>query len=203
MRLTKRQSRVKRYEIHDNGGRPFFVEVNGKSVSVSKNMEEYEYIDNRFIVIEKPAKFLFTVKADEVFIGSSNGPEGTKGNTILLRHGNKYLFIGQEIYEFSPVKGDTIVKYYSDIGNSDVPYPYAVGKTHIYILLDKVAVDKSYFDMKKDIYDQYYYEHSIHMCLFGNPKTNICKDKKVYGPKVAEFKRKTFKLRSKLIEKRN
>ena len=155
----------KRYDIHDNGSVPFQVEVNGKTVSVLKNT--YKMISGKFTVTENPLKKLFTVKADEVFIGrkSPTGPISPPGNTILLKAGPKYTYIGSEIYEFSPVKDDVILKYYSDLGNSDVPYPYAVGKTHIYIMLDKVAIDKSFFNMKDDIYKQYY------TCTTWNPKS--------------------------------
>jgi hypothetical protein len=205
-----RKQRSKKYEIHDNGRRPFFVEITGKSVSVLKNMNSWEKVDDKFINIHNPPKDLFTVKADEIFIGKKSptgGYDGLKskdaeGNSILLRIGSKYRYIGEEIYDFSPVKGDTIVNYYSDIGNNDVPYPYAIGKTHIYIMLDKDAVEISYFDMNKNIYEQYYYEHRIHMCLFGNPKTDICKDKTIYEPKIAEFNEKKVNFKIKLIQKR-
>ena len=201
---------IKRYEIHDNGFRPFFVDVMGKIVAVSKNMDTFQKVDGKFVNIKNPPKNLYTVTADKVFIGkkSPNGgydglkPSEAEGNSILLQIGQKYMYIGHEICEFSPVKGDTIVKYYSNIGNSDVPYPYAVGKTHVYIMLDGVAIEKSYFDMKDDIYEQFYYDHRVHMCLVGNPKSDICKDKGVYGPKIAELKAKTVKLKMKVIQKR-
>jgi hypothetical protein len=207
----KAKGKGKRYEIHDNGGRPFFVEINGKTVTVFKNMDTFKMVDNKFIDIHNPEKELFTVKADEIYIGKKSptgdydglNPRYGQGNSILLKIGSKYRYIGHEIYDFEPVKGDTILQYYSDIGNSDVPYPYAIGKTHIYIMLDKEAVEKSYFDMNEPIYEQYYYEHSIHMCLKGNPKSALCADKSVYEPKVKEFKEKTVALKTKMIQKRN
>jgi len=198
------------YEIHDNGGRPFFVSIDGSSVEVFKNMNTYERIDNRFVEIVKLPKLLFKVDADEVFIGKKSPkggydglpPREAIGNSILLRDGKKYIYIGHTIYEFVLKKDDTILEYYSDIGPNDVPYPYAVGKTHIYILLDGDAVEKSYFDMSKPIYEQYYYTHRIEMCLFGNPRTDLCKDKSVYEPKLKEFKEKTTKLKRKVLHKR-
>ena len=195
----------KKYEIHDNGGVPFYAEVNGTSVTVWKNMDEYEIVNKKFVDIPKPPKALFTINAKKIYIGkkSPNAPPTVQGNSILLfLKTNKYRYIGSEIYDFVPVKGDTIEKYYSNIGNSDVPYPYAVGKTHIYIMLDKVAVEKSYFDMKEDIYEQYYYDHRIHMCLKGNPKSDICSDPVVYKPRLAELKEKKVKLKTKQVEKR-
>jgi hypothetical protein len=206
-----RKNKGKTYAIHDNGGRSFFVIVNGKKISVEKNMNEYKLINGKFTTIENPHKHLFEKTVDEIFIGKKSptgGYDGLKpseaeGNSILVRDGSKYIYIGSEIFEFLPINGDTIEKYYSDIGNSDVPYPYAVGRTHIYIMLDKVAIDKSFFDMKKDIYQQYYeVNNSLDMCLRGYQPNNICKDKKEAREKIKDLKDKTMKLKTKLIHKR-
>ena len=174
MKKSMTTRKQKRYDIHDNGSVPFQVEVNVKSVCVLKNMDTYKMVNGKFTVTENPRKKLFTVKCDEVFIGkkSPTGPTSPPGNTILLKVGSKYTYIGSKIYEFSPVKDDVILKYYSDLGNSDVAYPYAVGKTHIYIMLDKVAIDKSLLNMKDDIYKQHY------TCTTWNHKNPICKNRK-------------------------
>jgi hypothetical protein len=148
------------------------------------------------------------MKVDHVFVGKKSptgGYDGLKpseaeGNSILVKKGSKYIYIGHEIYEFSPVEGDTIEAYYSDIGNSDVPYPYAVGKTHVYILLEKAAVDKSFFDMKKGIYDQYYNATTrLDMCLRG---FRDCEDKEKAKATRKEMKSKTRRMKSKVIQKR-
>lgn len=194
--VVTRKNKLKKYQIHDNGSIPFNVEILGKLVTVFENKEYSQ-------------KKLFTTKADTIFIGKKSptgGYDGLSsskavGNSILLKTGNKYVYIGSKIYEFTPIKGDEIIKYYSDIGNSDVPYPYAIGKTHIYLMLEKEAVEKSYFDMKKNIYEQYYYKHSIHMCLAGNPKSHICKDKDVYKAKLSEFAEKKQKMKTKILHK--
>lgn len=159
--FTRKQPKVALYQIHDNGGRPFVVEVQGKRVSVYFNSE---YVKN---YINEPNKHIFTThSADKVFIGKKSPSWGSydglsaseaDGNSILVKIGSKYVFIGQEIFEFSPVAGDSIQQYYSDIGNSDVPYPYAVGKTHVYLMLEKVAIPKKDLNMKKDAYEQYYF----------------------------------------------
>lgn len=208
MSAKTRRSKGKTYEIHDNGGRPFFVTVQGDSVTVEKNMDKYEMKDGVFVTLQKPRKKLLEMKVDHVFIGKKSptgGYDGLKpseaeGNSILLKKGSKYIYIGHEIYEFSPVEGDTIEAYYSDIGNSDVPYPYAVGKTHVYILLEKAAVDKSFFDMKKSIYDQYYNATTrLDMCLRG---FRDCEDKEKAKATRKEMKSKTRRMKSKLIQKR-
>ena len=47
------------------------------------------------------------------------------GNSILVHISeNKYVYIGSSIYSFeSQAK---IIRYISPVGNSDVPYPYAI-----------------------------------------------------------------------------
>ena len=209
--VVEMPSKGKTYEIHDNGGRPFFVTVKGNTVTVEKNMDIYDTVDGRFVTIPKPRKQLFEKTVDNLFIGKKSPkggydglpPKDAEGNSLLLKEGAKYIYIGSEIYEFTPVKGDTIEKFYSDIGPSDVPYPYAIGKTHIYILLDKVAVEKSFFNMKNDIYEQYYSATTyLPMCLkgYGNPKD--CKDKQEAKDIIADLEEKQQKLKTKLLQKR-
>jgi hypothetical protein len=209
--MKTRKNKGKTYEIHDNGGRPFYVTVKGKTITVEKNMDTFEYKDGKFRDIHKPRKHLFEKSVNEIFIGKKSptgGYDGLKpseaeGNSILVKDGSKYMYIGSEIYEFSPVKGDTIEKYYSDIGNSDVPYPYAVGKTHIYIMLDKVAVEKIFFDMSKNIYQQYYNATTyLPMCLKGHTSKEKCKDKEAAKEYIKSLEDKLVKLKTKLIQKR-
>ena len=173
------------YKTIDNGGTAFFVEV-GKTVSVYKNMDTKEYIDDKWIEIKNPRKPLFLVTPEKVFTG--------KGS-VLLKLKTCYRFIGNIIYDFLPVKGDTIVSFHSKIGNSGVDYPYAIGKKYVYLFLGKVAVEKTYFDLKEDIYDQYYYEHRVRMCLKNNPKSDICTGN--YKERIQEFHDKKVTLKIK------
>ncbi len=169
----------KSYKIHDNGGRPFEVFVNGNQVTVMKNMDSFEKVDGKFIAVKNPPKELFSITTKEVFIGrkSPNGtydglkPSQAEGNSILLHvSGNKYRYIGDKIYDFT-TSGDKIVKYYSNVGHSDVPYPYAIGEKYIYIMHHAVMLPIEVFDMKGDIYDQYYKN------INGNIEKNIIKMK--------------------------
>lgn len=198
---------VKHYEVHDNGGRPFRVDIQGNDVTVWKNMDEYELIDDKYTVIHNPHKEILNFKADTIFVGKKS-PQGdynemrhkqAEGNSILLQTGLKYVYIGLEIYEFTPVKDDTIEKYYSDIGNNDVPYPFAIGENYVYIMLDKVAIEKSFFDMKKDIYNQYY-EAKLYMKM-RYKKLNK-EEKKQAKERMGELEEKTKKLRVKVLQKR-
>ena len=195
------------YEIHDNGGRPFVVEITGQQVKVFKNMNEWVLHDKKFVEEKYPRKHLFDFTATKVFVGKKSPtggydglkPKEAEGNSILLHVGEKYVYIGHEIYEFSPKAGDTIEKYYSDIGNNDVPYPYAIGNTHVYILLDKVAVEKTFFDMKKDIYQQYYKAENV---LPQDMARLTKEEKEERKDRIAEFETKSKKLRTKMLQKR-
>ena len=203
---------MKSYFIHDNGGRPFRVEIQGNEVTVFQNMDTYEMVNEKFTTLSNPEKQFKQFITEKVFIGKKSPkggydglkPKDAEGNSILLQTASEYVYIGSEIYAWTPVKGDTIEKYYSDIGNSDVPYPYVVGKTHIYIMLDKVAVEKSFFNSKEDIYQQYYAGTTyLPMCLKGYQDPSICKDKDAAKARVKELKEKTVKLKTKVLKKRS
>jgi len=187
------------YEIHDNGGRPFSVTVRGKNIKVYKLQEDSE------------PKELYDWTVDDVFIGKKSpggGYDGLKprqaeGNSILVKKGSKYIYIGSEIYEFTPFDGDTIEKYYSNIGNNDVPYPYAIGQKNVYLMLEKVAVERGMFDLKDDVYGQYYGStHWIEMCLKGQGDQSLCKDKAAAREKLEDWKKRTRKIKKKVLQKR-
>jgi hypothetical protein len=227
----KTKIKPKDYEIHDNGGRPYFVTIIGNRVSVDKNMNEHTFNESgEFIEIPKPKKNLFVIHPDEILIGKNtpkslggSGDKDPQGNTILLRlDETKYRFIGNAgIYDFNLAKGDSkIEKFYSDIGNNDVPYPYAIGKTHVYFLLEHIAVEKSFFQrfMKsksKDYNGLYdiFYVHTTHipMCLRGHvigrrdsskSLRKYCDDREQAKKDLDEFDSKQTTLKMKVVDKR-
>lgn len=134
----------KSYLILDNGNNPFLVFVSDKTVSVYKEPEKKEWTE--------PEKRNFTIlvktfnKVQKVFVGKNyseyNGytKNSNAGNSILLHlSGNRYVEIGPEIYEFRTPKGDHIIKYWSDVGNNDVPYPVALGEKNVYFVTGNCA----------------------------------------------------------------
>ena len=68
------------------------------------------------------------------------------GNSVLLRtreRGRGLVYIGTSIKTFVPQPRDTIVAFVSPMGNSAVPYPYAIGITHTYLLEENVCIDNA------------------------------------------------------------
>ena len=68
---TIKRSGIK-YDVHDNGGRPFRVYINGNKVDIYKNTSK-EYNGYDYPTLTK------SFKADKIFIGS--GPRSQKGNS--------------------------------------------------------------------------------------------------------------------------
>lgn len=140
------------YEIHDNGGRPFVVDIYPHRVVVI-----------RLDVHHNREEVVWESSYEKIWLGDNllslprYVEKGTgKGNTILVQvHPRTYVFIGSEVYRFS-LQEDAIVDYYSPIGNNDVPYPYAIGETHAYFFLGKKRVPLSALDISQDGYEQFY-----------------------------------------------
>ena len=138
-----------KYDVHDNGGRPFRVVIDSDvSIYKNTNWEKEEY-----------NKLLKTVTPKQIFVGRSTGkplsadhdPKESKyfvGNSILLQlSGKKYMFIGAKIYEFE--MEDEVEHYFSMIGRNDVPYPVLLGKKNVYFMLDKTFISRDYFPIVK------------------------------------------------------
>jgi len=145
---------AKTYMTMHNGDQPYTVIIQGNHVMVLKN--DYDESSNKFI----PGKKLLDMKVDEIHIGedplkvSPVWEPKFKGNSMLVKSGNKYTYIGRKIYSFQPK--DKIVKYFSMMGNSLMPYPYAQGDKHTYLVIEEKLVDNDVLDLSKDAYDQFY-----------------------------------------------
>lgn len=164
------------YLIRDNGGRPFKVTIKGKKAFISV-IQDYPGENNKVVyepIVRRtlgPLEFSFI----QDFIGVDNYDkivgkkiEGykptpsskTKGNSILFQVTSdkpkqyKYIYIGSEIYSF--YTNEIIEKYHSPIGNNDVPYPYAISENNIYLMLEKIVLNKNAVKLK-DPYAEYYF----------------------------------------------
>lgn len=175
----KKTKGMKTYTIHDNGGKPFLVGDFGGKVVVYKqdyneDMEEYTL-----------GKKLLEIGYKKIFVGDNTleqegyEPKGEgKGNSILLQLSkNKYMFIGWKIETFATPDGDEILRYYSPIGNNDVPYPYAIGKKYTYLMIENVYLPNEVLEMY-DVYG-HYYGH-----LSSQGATSVKKDAKSMKMKV-------------------
>ncbi len=137
---------IKEYLIHDNGGRPFkvLVDFDKKNIKVYK-FDPYEVDDN-----SEEHEIVYDILVYEtdfinVFIGSSNdffefNMMEYEGNSILVQTGETiYTFIGSMIYSFTSIQ--TINQYFSPVGNSDVPYPYAIDiHKNIYLMIEDTII---------------------------------------------------------------
>ena len=123
------------YSIHDNGGTPFKVVISGNKVSVYEQPNWKDWQSETEKPYTKLIKTFSNVK--KIFIGKDRKlGKGFDGNSILLQlTRDKYVYIGSWIYEFV-TKDDTIVTYFSKVGNSDVPYPVALGEKNVYFMLE-------------------------------------------------------------------
>ena len=145
---------TKRYLVHDNGGRPFMASFDKHKVAVFKSTADDDYDYDRpkttyTICVLKPTPY---VKA---FVG------GTDGNSLLFFLGYKnmkyltYLHVGREVYTF--VAPTQITKYFSPLGGSDVPYPYAVDvEGASYLMAEHVIVPRELLTTSPDPYDTLY-----------------------------------------------
>ena len=129
---------------HDNGSRPFKVVLHDKTYVIyvgtyDEKAHTYDYVD---------------VTQNGAYKHAFVPPEP---NSILLQISEHiYMYVGHEIYTFRPKA--PIAHYHSPMGNSDVPYPFAVDvKGNGYFMLDRASVPLPESEQKKtDAYPFFY-----------------------------------------------
>ncbi len=155
------------YEIHDNYNIPHIacIESGKKKLTICKAIPDDPNVRKPKM---SPGDVIYSVHYKDVFIGDNmnglkdyvkKGTAFSKGNSVLAElTAGRYVFVGEQIYEFTVAAGDVIEAYHSPIGNNDVPYPVAVGKEYLYFLLmgDHCYVPRALFDLKGDLYRQFY-----------------------------------------------
>lgn len=139
----------KRTEYHtmiDNGGKPFETthsHSDGKvcvyKLDEDSDSDDEESYDENNLTYTKILEY----KCERYLVGQDY-TEGEYGNSVLLDMGdNRYIYIGSDIYEFQTE--DKILNYYSNMGNSRVPYPIALGEKNVYFMLDNQYINKNEF----------------------------------------------------------
>jgi hypothetical protein len=116
-------------------------------------------------------KLLFVKIKDylKIFIGKnvkkySQYKEQFIGNTILIEIKQcSYMYIGEVIRTFK--LKEPILKYVSTMGNSGVPYPFAITENNVILLNDFVILKKDFGDIDPYIvfydFDKKYKRKSI------------------------------------------
>ena len=137
------------YLTHNNGDRPYRVII-----------KESQMI----IVDENKNNKIMSINPTKIWIGESlltpmtkfSGGYGDhfKGNSFLMYVDDYYIFIGHKIYSFKT--NLEIINYVSEVGNSDVPYPYAVDiENNYYLMIEEIMlpIPEKY---NTNPYDYYY-----------------------------------------------
>jgi hypothetical protein len=147
---------TKKYLIHDNGGRPFQVNITHDQFTVYRQSKVAEsgkgyifYEGDYDKVLVKPTKYL------KLYVGKDpNYGKKFDGNTILAQvSAKKYMYIGEEIFTFTIT--DDITGYKSPIQGSDVAYAYARGTKNTYLMIEKTFIPNDEL-RTVDPYDQLY-----------------------------------------------
>ena len=148
---------MKTVEVHCNYSRPFTIEytVSHKEATIYKNKYEGETLvrDRKVIAIDYKKIYL----GDDPHHFSPVWEDQMLGNSVLFHlDSGEYIYVGRNVMRFNLLEGDKFVEYNSPVGNNDVPYPYIVGKTHVYFLIEDTVVSVDDIDLKRDPYGQLY-----------------------------------------------
>lgn len=149
------------FVIHDSVGTPYTVRIDFRRKRALVIVRRYhktfrDYSDKTVRRVEKKSHVMQLPFVRAMPGETSPNPIYDRryevlGNTVLLQLDHEtYMYIGHRVFSFKTERGDVIQRYYSDLGKNDVPYPYAVGRTHVYIMLDAVCMRKDMFDMRRD-----------------------------------------------------
>jgi hypothetical protein len=147
---------IKKYKVHWNGERPYMVIIAKNTIIILKS-----HIDDNGKTFFNEL-ILKLDKYKSVFVGSntpkfgSNYSEKFTGNSILIEiKPNEYIFVGENVYKFTTTT--PITKYYSIMGNSDIPYPFAISNSKIYLMIVNETINYiDWYDKKTDPYNIYY-----------------------------------------------
>jgi len=136
--------------VVDNGGIPFLVHLS----SAGRGARPGHATISALVPGSAPASYaeLRTIEYASARIGLCPTERGSSrawwhgGNSVLLQtEGPKgpLVYIGPSIKSFVTQPGDTIVAFVSPMGNSAVPYPYAIGRTHTYLVEEAACIDNA------------------------------------------------------------
>lgn len=127
------------------------IRIRPQELEMYKNINSFE---ESFIIGASPNKIWIgkSPKTPTTEFSAGYGPE-FDGNTVLLENNKECIFVGHIVFSFNV--RHNIVKYVSELGNNDVPYPYAVDEEGYYYLLSDNVVLKVPEEQKNDPYEYY------------------------------------------------
>jgi hypothetical protein len=138
--------RPRTYLMHYNGGRPFKVVVSPQRIDVFARPR------GQSVDAEHSVRVLTISKFQGYWWGKDTTGSGWHHSSLLIKENDfDYVFVGGEVYRFSPE--ETIVDFFSPMGNSDVPYPVAYGDKRVYFMLEKRSLPMSLIDMSEPALD--------------------------------------------------
>ncbi|OLP90954.1 Pentatricopeptide repeat-containing protein, chloroplastic [Symbiodinium microadriaticum] len=144
------------FHVHDNGGRPFKVEVQWPGPTAEVQVfKSLQYDGDVLPSYEDRACVSFS--AERVLVGRCPKHGAIfDGNSVLLHVGGlKYVFIGVVVFAFTAKS--RITAYVSRVGNNDVPYPWAIDEQGWrYLMIESVVLSSKLFESDDDPYDLYY-----------------------------------------------
>eukprot|EP00435_Cladocopium_sp_Y103_P007641 s2703_g2.t1 len=133
-------------------GQPLLFQMASDEGEEEEDEEDEEEMPN---YEEEPC---ISFSAERVFVGQSP-KHGARfdGNSMLLHlEGLKYVFVGENVFSFTAKS--PITKYVSPVGNSDVPYPWAMDEQGFrYLMISSVIVTGKLFENSDtDPYDLFF-----------------------------------------------
>jgi hypothetical protein len=148
------------YFIHDNGGRPFKVNVTKENITVYKPAKLEFGVEPVYNV-----KVLTVTKFLGYWSGFDTSHHKFHGNNLLINLEkcvkiDKYMLISNEISTFSSF--ETITDFVSLISGSDVSYPMAFTQNWVFMLAENTRVSREKFIQpitianSSQLYDEYY-----------------------------------------------
>jgi hypothetical protein len=156
------------YPLRHNYDVPLAVSIHEKDVKVYRHTVP---LDEDLSDSQNLDKFTTLVASydnvNEIFLGISGDDKyypSLSGicNTILLNTSdNNYVFIDRDGFSFKAI--EKIIEYKSPYGANEVPYPFAITENYVYMILDKMYIEKHYFNTSDDWEDLYhaFYERKL------------------------------------------
>ena len=130
-----------KYLTHDNGGRSFLVLGIEKDVYVLMRAPGMysEDIDAYTELVKKYSNVA------QVFPGipQDQYPEFLGNSVLLCLSEGHYAWIQDVVFEFDAAT--PIVKLFSYVGNSDVPYPIALSDESVFSFVDQCVIPRAHF----------------------------------------------------------